>query len=170
MNKKIKNRKNHKTGRRTRENKRFRKLDPELFQEIFVNDTDKMTHEDKKDYFYKWLSEDKKRIYDRWDQEGINGPIDRGRYGKNEDMNRKRKREDTEDMSDDLGSTRIIEKKEENKETKKEEENQKDVKLEEWGSSKVNDGNLRNKREIKDEQKKTEQRETDVQDHWDNGF
>lgn len=53
MNKKIKNRKNHKTGRRTRENKRFRKLDPELFQEIFVNDTDKMTHEDKKDYFYK---------------------------------------------------------------------------------------------------------------------
>lgn len=85
-------------------------------------------------------------------------------------MDRKRKREDTEDMSDDLGSTRIIEKKEENKETKKEEENQKDVKLEEWGSSKVNDGNLRNKREIKDEQKKTEQKETEVQDHWDNGF
>lgn len=75
LKKKIKNRKNHKSGRRNRENKRFKNLDTELFNEIFVKDEFKLSHEDKKKYFYNRLSPGKKKWFDNWNKRGINEPI-----------------------------------------------------------------------------------------------
>ncbi|CAI2366705.1 unnamed protein product [Moneuplotes crassus] len=73
---KLKNKKNHKNSRRQRDNKRFKKLDPELFTKIFHDISRGMSHEQKKREFYKKLTPKKKRIYDSWTEKGYTRSIE----------------------------------------------------------------------------------------------
>ncbi|CAI2368864.1 unnamed protein product [Moneuplotes crassus] len=73
---KLKNRKNHKNSRRQRDNKRYKKLDPKLFIEIFHDTSRNLNHEQKKREFYKKLNPQKRKIFEEWDMRGYNRPID----------------------------------------------------------------------------------------------
>ena len=74
--KNLKNNKNFKNGRRQRDNKRFKKLDPKAFKTIFIEDKLGLSHENKKIEFYKAISPNKRRIFRKWQGNGWNMPID----------------------------------------------------------------------------------------------